>query len=376
MMENFTNFHLQGFIKEIEYKSYLNQPLKEISWHGFNINDAPSYGLINVNRENIAYSKWVSPKRSRGYPLGRVYNTYGYEKVLTIIPIIKDEGKHGSRDMIQYSTISWMSLLNIYVIIGYYESAEISKIAKTKRKQKVTNQKFNNEFIVSQIKTLSQFSQTAKEWNDNFLKDNLCYLFTKSLESYRQISLNTGIIFHSEQGINNKLKQLNKNLDTFKSKSLSSSKIASKKEIKTTHRLEFLEKGSKATCELIDYLGGIYYLTFDEVYWEENKLVIQESKNTLNHCLPQLAEIQQTLFKFILYSNIENIYLKDNSLDFVLKFKITSSNINSSLLLPIEEELILSDFILKNSNLTSMEKRIIKTLNIEAIINKLTIQIN
>jgi hypothetical protein len=39
---------------------------------------------------------------------------------LTVIPVLKDEGIDGDLDRIQYSTISWMNLLNIYIVLGYY----------------------------------------------------------------------------------------------------------------------------------------------------------------------------------------------------------------------------------------------------------------
>ncbi|MGC9043411.1 MAG: hypothetical protein ACP5KG_06100, partial [Myxococcota bacterium] len=73
-------------------------------------------------------SWWVSPKRTRSYPDARVYDTLSFEgKKVTIIPIINDEGREGDRDFLQWDTISLMSLLGVYVIIGYYKNAEKSK---------------------------------------------------------------------------------------------------------------------------------------------------------------------------------------------------------------------------------------------------------
>ena len=70
----------------------------------------------------FAVSWWVSPKRTRSYPYARVYDTLGFSgKKATIIPIIKDEGKDGDRDFLQWDTISLMSLLGVYVIVGLRE---------------------------------------------------------------------------------------------------------------------------------------------------------------------------------------------------------------------------------------------------------------
>jgi hypothetical protein len=118
--------HFTGFIKGITYKTYLVDELKEISLNKFDINQANTFGLIKSPTTEIAYSQWVSPKRTRSYPFARIYNTYNASKVITIIPIIKDEGQDGDRDRIQYSTISWMNLLNIYIVLAYYETAHKS----------------------------------------------------------------------------------------------------------------------------------------------------------------------------------------------------------------------------------------------------------
>ncbi|MEH2211706.1 hypothetical protein [Nostoc sp.] len=116
--------HFTGFIKGVTYKTYLDDNLSRINLDVFDVNKERGYGLIQSPTTEIAYSKWVSPKRTRSYPFARIYNTYNSSKVITIIPVIKDEGKDGDIDKIQYSTISWMNLLNIYIVLAYYETAK------------------------------------------------------------------------------------------------------------------------------------------------------------------------------------------------------------------------------------------------------------
>lgn len=118
--------HFTGFIRGVSYKTYLTQELQEINFDNFDVNKANTFGLIKSPDTEIAYSQWVSPKRTRSYPFARIYNTYNSSKVITIIPVIKDEGSDGDRDRIQYSTISWMNLLNIYIVLAYYENADKS----------------------------------------------------------------------------------------------------------------------------------------------------------------------------------------------------------------------------------------------------------
>ena len=153
--------HFTGFIKGVTYKTYLGDKLNEINIDSFDVNQASGYGLIKSSITEIAYSKWVSPKRTRSYPFARIYTTYNSSKIITIIPVMKDEGKDGDRDVIQYSTISWMNLLNIYIVLAYYETAQKSHKKGQINKDKLSNQKFNNEFVQSQINEILAYRQSA-----------------------------------------------------------------------------------------------------------------------------------------------------------------------------------------------------------------------
>lgn len=138
-----------GFIKGVTYQTFLNENLRETDFNRFDINQAKAFGLIKFEspKTEIAYSKWVTPKRTRSYPFARIYNTYNSCKAVTVIPVLKDEGKNGERDRIQFNTISWMNLLNIYIVLAYYDTAEKSFKKGQEQKHKLTNQKFNNEFV-------------------------------------------------------------------------------------------------------------------------------------------------------------------------------------------------------------------------------------
>jgi len=109
------------FIKDVKYQAFLTKKLAKTVFSEFDINSAASAGKIITQDGEVAYSKWVSPKRTRTYPFERLYNTINSPVRLTIIPIIKDEGADGDLDRIQYSTISWMNLLNIYIVLAYYD---------------------------------------------------------------------------------------------------------------------------------------------------------------------------------------------------------------------------------------------------------------
>jgi hypothetical protein len=58
--------------------------------------------ILKIDKEKqVAISWWVSAKRTRSYPYARVYDTLGFSgKKITIIPVVKDEGKEGDRDFL------------------------------------------------------------------------------------------------------------------------------------------------------------------------------------------------------------------------------------------------------------------------------------
>ena len=120
---------LKGFIRDVTYTPHLNpEKFEAYDITQFDVNQAQAYGLIDLGTSgnNLAFSKWVSPKRTRSYPFARIYNTFHFNtKKVTIIPIIKDEGAGTqNNDRINFITFSWMNLLNIYIILAWYEDAE------------------------------------------------------------------------------------------------------------------------------------------------------------------------------------------------------------------------------------------------------------
>lgn len=110
----------------------------------------------------LAIGWWVSPKRTRSYPYARVYDTLAFpSQKVTIIPIFKDEGKDGDRDFLRWDTVSLMSLLDVYVIIAYYKSAS----KNPDYKNKITNQRFDIDYLKAQLSELLSYQSDALHWN-------------------------------------------------------------------------------------------------------------------------------------------------------------------------------------------------------------------
>ncbi|MBU2471012.1 MAG: hypothetical protein KKF20_01210, partial [Bacteroidetes bacterium] len=103
--------------------------------------------ILSYNQNTFSISHWVSPKRTRSYPYSRVYDTMDARTRVTIIPFLKDEGKQGDRDFIQWDTVSLMSLLGVYVILGYYKKA----VKSSNYQHKITEQEFDYNYLKQRL---------------------------------------------------------------------------------------------------------------------------------------------------------------------------------------------------------------------------------
>jgi hypothetical protein len=323
-------------IKDIKYKAYLTKKLCQHNFTCFNINTASSYGTIKHGDAEVGFSKWVSPKRTRSYPFERIYNTLNCSKIITVIPIIKDEGIDGDIDKIQFSTLSWMNLLNVYVVLAYYSQAEQS--TKDVNKRKITNQKFDKDFVNAQIEEIFAYKQSALHWNNNLFESRFTSIFDSALKAYQSISQSTGVKTHPQDSLFGYLENIKADYSQFKDLSSRASKGASLRELQTSHALEKLSKGEKAQLLIENYLGGIYYLTADEIIIENKIFILQESKNSSTAALPSASNIKDGLFKLILYSNIHTLSLDGQPISFKTRLRITGTGISGTVKFPCSRE--------------------------------------
>ncbi len=328
---------LEGVIRNLSYQPCLAPHLTEYTLDHFDINAAKGYGIVKIGDNTLGYSKWVSPKRTRSYPYARVYDTYHLPKRVTIIPVIKDEGIRGDNDRINIITLSLMNLLNVFVILVWYEDAK----PHLTREGKVTSQLMPVDYVRDQLKSINNYQQTALHWNLSHFERDFVTVYRNAIESYRRIAAKTGVTMHAES---DHLAMLERyivddkfHIDSFRKLSLTRSKDAAQRETVVQHVLEFLQDGDKAYLSLTNYLGGEYHLTADEVFTEGQTLVIQESKNTTRAKFPSTSDVKDGLLKLILYSNIDELFVDEVRVDFRTQLKLTG-NLRGTLLLPTSEE--------------------------------------
>lgn len=367
----------EGFIKDYSYRAYLTpkdvsgEVLPAYDLMNFDINVASTSGLIQVpsGEGAIGYSKWVSPKRSRSFPFERMYNTLNAPKIVTIIPILKDEGADGEPDRIGYMTFSWMNLLNIYIVLGYYASAEKSKKPGQQSRQKLSEQMFDAAFVHSQIQEIIEFKQSALHWNKYLFETRFTKTFRTAVNAYAEISKRTGVRVHSQAKLLADISEVERDFSQFMNLSLRRSEMAREREVRTTHRREYLSDGLKGKFFIKNYLEGIYYLTADEVFLKGSTYLIQESKNSSNGSLPTLSGIRDGLFKLILFAKMESLSVGGKQVSFTTRLKLTGKRIKGTLRMPCTDDEI-ERFISRNaSNLTATQQKIVRLLNVECTRN-------
>ena len=351
---------IRATIEKIHYEPFLIEPLQSFSLTKFNINDAPTACLVKVGKTTFAISKWVSPKRTRSYPYERVYNTLGISKKMTVIPIIKDEGQAGDRDYLQWDTVSLMSLLDVFVIFAYYNKADAMS-------NKITNQQFDNEYIINKIKEIKNCHSSALHWNLHELKTNFDQLLSKVKTSYLQIASQTGVTLHDLSGINSFSKKIGKDISQFKSFSRSKAEQAQRREVMTVQPKELLTTATKAKITITNYLGGEYFFTVDEVQKREEVLYLVESKHSRKSLLPSKSDVKDGLLKLILYANFATISVENHFFTAIPTLKLTSPLLKGAINSNKEEKEIIA--FAKENELSVKQIFFIKILFQEAIVN-------
>lgn len=313
--------HVTAKITGIKYSPLLCRKL-----HTFDLErldealSSESTFLLKIDERNkVAISWWVSAKRTRSYPYARVYDSLSYSgKKVTIIPIIKDEGKSGDRDFLQFDTVSLMSLLSVFVIISYYKDAE----KNLEYHDKITNQRYDISFIKTELKKLLSYRSSALHWNLAQL-EGAGKMAEIALNEYSKISKRLSIKMHSADTARKRIKSLKNGKESFLRTSRDLARKAQERESITEQPKEKL-KGTKGTITITNYLGGKYFFTSDEIEIYGNNLFLIEGKHTKTNKLPSLGDIKDGLLRMILFSNLNDTRILDKVFNPIPVLKLTT----------------------------------------------------
>jgi hypothetical protein len=330
---------LQGKIQRLSFRGQPSE-LPVYRWEAFDINSAKSACKVEFpDGTTIALSRWTGPKRTRTYPLASIYDTYSFRsgKIITVIPIMKDEGKDTNLDRVNFITLSWMSLMNIYIILAWYVSA------KKKSDCRITDQKLESNHVKTKIQEILQYKMDAHHWNHQHFIQEFIPIYSRAIESYQEIARVQGVQLHNSEVHEKFIRQVRSdpesdilNLDNFKEVSLAKSHRSAISETTTSHRLELRGSFPKPLFVIENNLGGKYYLTADEVeFVRQSEVIIRESKNTTRGIVPSMSDIKDGLFKLLLYSQLSELCHEGRRLRFGTQLYLTGK-FSGELSLPAE----------------------------------------
>ncbi len=297
---------LSAKITGISYTPHLCSSLQTFDFADLERAFSKSAFILKIDAQNsVAVSWWVSAKRTRSYPYARVYNTLNFSgKRITIIPVFKDEGKRGDRDFLQWDTISMMSLIGVHVIIGYYADAENST---TYPGEKITNQRFDVQSVKNKIEEILSYQSDALHWN-LAQADNVSEIAQKALDNYEAISRRLNVEMHSLESAKRRIEKLHEGREAFMSLSRNQAEAAQRRETVTLQPKEQVS-GTKGNITIQNYLGGIYYLTLDEVEVAGADIHLIEAKHSRRSMLPSANDIKDALIKMFLFTNLGDVQL-------------------------------------------------------------------
>ena len=316
---------ISGEVEKIIYKLFVNDALRESKIENLDINQSPGAFTLASGQDVIAVSRWISPKRTRSYPYERVYDTLAFTgKKVTIIPVLKDEGLGGDRDFLQWDTISLLSLLDVHVVLAFYNDAT----KNTKRADQITEQKLDNEFIAQKLNEVFKFKGTARQWNESEAKE-LKDIFEKARLAYREISKQTKTYLHDEDALNELIK-FAETPEKFIEFSRQKAQKAQKRESQTKQPKEALATDTKEKITITNALFGKYFFTVDETRRELQTIYLIEAKHSERARLTNKNDIKDALVKMMIYTNLKNVRVGGKPRASQVVLKLTSSKLSGS----------------------------------------------
>jgi len=313
---------VEAEIENITYNPTMCKELEEYSVEELFNGEAFDDGsfLVELEENEYAISWWVTPKRTRSYPRSRVYDTYNHKNRVTIIPLVKDEGKDGDRDYLQWDTISLMSLLQVNVIIAPYKSAD----KNNSYENKITNQRFDYEYIKRKFKELQEYQSDALHWNLKQAEELEEVAELSERYYYDKISSETDVEMHSRYHFTKRLKEITEKAEIFKQKSRKLAKEAQHRESLTDQPKEST-RTEKGIITIENYLGGQYCFTADEIMVTDKEVFLIEKKHT-RRTFPSQSDIKNGLVRMILFKNLTEVRIEKEKFNAVPILGVTGED--------------------------------------------------
>ena len=357
---------ISGSVEKIKYRQFLGDDLKISKLENFDVNTSTGAFILDNGKEKLAVSRWISPKRTRSYPYERVYDTLAFAgKKVAIIPVVKDEGLGGERDFLQWDTISLLSLLDVHVVLAYYNEAE----KNTRRNDQITKQKLDNNYVLSRLKEVFEFKGTAREWNEREAKQ-LKIVFEKAKAAYAEISRATKTYMHDPGGLDELIK-FAETPGKFIEFSRTKAQNAQQREFQTDQPKEALGSDTKAKVTINNAIFGKYFFTCDETRIEAKTVYLIEAKHSARGRIPSKNDIKDGLVKMMLYTNLKGVRIGKLPFDHRVMLRLTSSRLKGATRSDTAGEA--QEKFFAANNFTAADKEFFRKLFAEARENKFTV---
>jgi hypothetical protein len=298
--------NIEAEIEKISYRPQMCEPLPVFRIEDFKSGQAFKRGCFLLEyseQESFAISYWTSPKRTRTYPYGRVYDTLSVDNRVTIIPFVKDEGIDGDRDFLQWDTVSLMSLLKVYVIPAFYKIAKKS----SRNPNKITAQEFDYDYLLDRLNMFADFNQSdAVHWNLKEIQEQIVHVAELAKRHYQGISGRTGVELHSLDGLDERIHRMKEDIADYRAYSRIQAQSARERERVTRHEQERVS-GDKSIITIKNFIGGYYYWTVDETSRIGDRLLLVEKKHSRKSRLPHMGDIKDAFLKMVLFANLSKV---------------------------------------------------------------------
>ena len=313
--DNISKNTIEGKIGNKKYILTNELDLKEIPFVEA-MNDKRSFLSKFSNVEKIAISVWTTPKRTKTPPWPHVYKTLPYSgKKITIIPVQTSYGLHGDPNLIQPATISWITNLGIYVIIGVYTNAgkrpkgKQSANAKpskksTEGKMVFTNFEYELEDIENQITEIITKNPEVNAWNQLQIP-KIPMLLHKSIEHNERLGKELNVPVQNFTRLKKRLITWQQDYSKYLSDHDKKSVCAQNREFKSSQKLEKVPgKKGKVDIDVPDFPK--LHLTADSMEVDVNQKIITllEGKNTKDK-LPSKDMVVEQLVKLMIFKKCD-----------------------------------------------------------------------
>jgi hypothetical protein len=215
-------------------------------------------------------------------------------------------------------------LLDVHVVLAYYDSAE----KNTRRNDRITAQKLDNEYVLARLKEIFAFRGTPRRWNE-LEAVRLKTVLEKAKLAYQKISKETQTYMHDSSALDELIK-FAETPEKFIEFSRAKAQNAQSREFMTNQPKESLSTDSKARITITNALFGRYFFTCDETRTEGKTVYLIEAKHSSRAKFPSKNDIKDGLIKMMLYTNLKRGKLGTRDADFKVRLRLTSGILKGS----------------------------------------------